>query len=101
MHKLQIFSFTAIAVMFAGCASIPKPQAYDCSHSKAWNLARAAGLKNVKDFVWEDHTDRNVVGLGAVYAGASMLPGLSFDPVSIVFGLLSSAASSGRRPIES
>ncbi len=45
MHKLQVFSFAAIAVMFAGCASMPKPQAYDAAHSKAWNLARAAGLK--------------------------------------------------------
>jgi len=100
MQKINIILFAAIAVVFAGCASAPKPAAYDDSHSKAWNIATAAGLKNVKDYVVKDHTDLNTAALGGVYAGLSQLPGVSFSVTDIGVGMLSSILASGVKPAE-
>lgn len=100
MQKINIILFAAIAVVFAGCASAPKPAAYDDSHSKAWNIATAAGLKNVKDYVVKDHTDLNTAALGGVYAGLSQLPGVSFSVTDIGVGMLSSILASGVKPQE-
>ena len=88
-------------MLFAGCASAPKPMAYDNSHSKAWNIATAAGLENIKDYEpTTDHTDRNAAALGGAYIGASQIPGVSFSMTDIGVGMLSSMLASGTKPQE-
>jgi len=100
MFKLKLAVLSIIIMLFAGCASAPKPAAYDNSHSKAWNIATAAGLKNVKDYVVTDHTDLNAALLAGTYIGASQIPGVSFSATNIGVGMLSSVLTSGIKPAE-
>lgn len=48
MNKL-IYLSIAISLVITGCASTSEPVVYDSSHSRAYNIAQAGGLYDVKD----------------------------------------------------
>lgn len=48
MNKL-IYLSIATCLIITGCASTSEPVVYDSSHSRAYNIAQAGGLYDVKD----------------------------------------------------
>ena len=77
MSVRRLLSLFTVLVVLTGCASAPKQHEYDASHSKAWNLARAAGFYELKDVEAED-VPQDANPNETSVAGAAAFGGLSY-----------------------
>ncbi|MES1942300.1 hypothetical protein T5B8_18768 [Salinisphaera sp. T5B8] len=80
MISRHLFAFTALAAVavLSGCAAAPPTMhKTDPSHSKAWNLTRAAGYEHLKD-VEHEKVEQHLDSGGASVGGTLAAGGLGF-----------------------